>query len=182
MEVILIGKQLLGIAPVVNVISGSAKSIYGLLDSISKSAIGSNYTDVDVNDFIDTLDISNKLEIYSLLIMEFPGTNSQAITNSLVGVKNIIVDIELQLKEIKRKIDYNKKLWMLKGWRSYNITKDLKSLEKLIKKLDGRIQSLRIVTEISKLWNNSFNDIYNGKYLTNTTSNDDDQNLAIQKY
>jgi len=154
MEAVIIGKGLIEISSVVSVITGSVKSIFGLIDSISgKSSTKKNYTNNEVWEFIDGLDIRNKLDTYSLLINEFPGTRSQSVRNSLIGVQNVIVDIESQLKNIKDKIDYNKKLWVLSSMRSHSFTRDLKALEKLVNKLDNRIESLKTVTEISKLWN-----------------------------
>ena len=154
MTAVIIGKGLLEIAPVANVITGSVKSICGLIDSMSsRPGLKTNYTDFEAYEFIDALDIRNKLDTYSLLINEFPGTRSQSVKSSLIGVQNVIIEIESQLKNIKTKIDYNKQLWVFSSMRSYSVTKDLKVLEKLINKLDSRIESLKTVTEISKLWN-----------------------------
>ena len=154
MEAIIIGKGLWEMAPVVGVITGSVKSICSLIDSMS-SKVGSkaSYTDTEVYELIDSLDIRNKLDVYSLLVNEFPGTRSQSVKSSLISLQDVIVDIELQLKNIKNKIDYNKRLWLLSSMRSYSFSKDLKILEKLVAKLDSRIESLKTVTEISKLWN-----------------------------
>lgn len=150
----LIGKGLLEIAPIVSVITGSVKSIYGLLDSIkSKTIKKENNKDSDIYELVDKLDLRDKLNTYSLLISEFPGTKSQSIKHSLISLRNIIIDIEIQLKNIKGKIDYNKSLWIFTNIRSYSFSKDLKDLEVLIGKLDSRIDSLKTVMEISRLWN-----------------------------
>lgn len=155
MEAIFIGKGLIEIAPIVSVITGSVKSIFGLINSISSKSNTKNhhYSYREVCEFIDNSDIVNKLEIYSLLINEFPGTRSQSVKCTLINVKDVIVEIESQLKIIKKKIDYNRSLWIFPSMRSYSVSQDLKTLEGLIKKLDGRIKSLKTVTEISKLWN-----------------------------
>lgn len=169
MAAVIIGKGLLEMVPVISVITTSIRSIGGLIDSIStRSSIKTNYTDSEISDVIDALDIKNKLETYSLLINEFPGTKSQSVRNSLVSVKNVIIEIESQLKTIKNKIDYNKRLWILATIRSYSVSKDLKFLEKLVKKLDSRIESLKTVTEISKLWNSRLFVSVENKQLSTT--------------
>lgn len=154
MAAVLIGKGLLEIAPVLTIITASVKSICNLIDSIStKPGTKTKYTDSDISELVENLDIRSKLDTYRLLLSEFPGTRSQSVKNSLISVKNAIVEIESKLKDIKKKLDYNKKLWILSGVRSYSITKDMKLLEKLVNKLDKRIESLKTVTEIAKLWN-----------------------------
>lgn len=154
MTAIFIGKGLLEIAPVLGIITGSVKSICSLIDSMSYVSNGkNNYDDSEVYEFIDSLDIRDKLDTYSLLINEFPGTRSLSVKNSLIGVKNVIVEIEKHLMNIKKKSDYNKRLWILSSMRSYSMSKDLRFLERLIKKLDSRIEALKTVTEISRLWN-----------------------------
>ena len=171
MEVVLIGKGLLEITTIITKITGSVKSISNLIDSVSNK--NQNMCS-EFCEFIDIHDIRNKLDTYSLLINEFPGTKSQSVKNSLISVKNVIIEIETQLRSIKYKIDYNKSIWILSKIRSYSISQDLKLLEKLVKKLDSRIESLKTVTEISKLWNNRLfisNPLeytaYNSKYPLN---------------
>lgn len=152
-------EALIEIAPIATMITHSVKSIYGLIDTMTlKSTNNDKYN--DITEMIDILDIRNKLNTYSLLIYEFPGTNTESIKNSLLAVKNIITELEIRIKSIKNKIDYNKSLWIFISLRSYSFNKDFKDLEKLVNKLDDRINSLKTVIEISKLWNSSlFKDI-----------------------
>lgn len=168
MAVVLIGKGILELAPLVTTVTGSVKSIYNLIDSISKHNHSNKYSDTDINELIENLDIRNKLHIYSLLIVECPETKCESIKNSLISVKDIIVDIESLLKIINEKLYYNKNLWIFKSFRSYSISKDMKSLEKYVNKLDSRIESLKIVTEISKLWNSKIFITTDQKIITNT--------------
>lgn len=154
MEAIIIGKELLEIVPIATAISGSVKSIYSLIDTMtSKSNTINTSTYNDIVELLDALDIRTKLDTYSQLVCEFPGTNSQSVKSSLWAVKNVIFEIESKIKSIKYKVDYNKSLWLFPSFRSHSFSKDLKDLEKLVSKLDNRIESLKTVTEISKLWN-----------------------------
>jgi len=152
-------EALIEIAPIATMITQSVKSIYGLIDSMTNTNIDNDKYS-DITEMIDMLDIRNKLNTYSLLICEFPGANSESIKSSLLAVKNIILELETKIKSIKNKVDYNKSLWIFISFRSYKFTKDYKDLGKLVTKLDDRINSLKTVIEISKLWNsNLFKDI-----------------------
>jgi len=133
------------IIEVVGVITGSAKSAYDLLNTIN------NKLDSDILSIIDSFDIQNKLDVYRLLILEFPDTSSDAIKNCLVGVKDVIVEIESKLKEIKEKVEAEKSWWLSKI-KSYFLLKDIRNLERLIKKLDSRIESLKTISQISRLF------------------------------
>jgi hypothetical protein len=154
MEAILIGKELLEFASIATIVTESVKSIYNLIDTIktkSHTKNSSAYTDMSYH--FEKLDIRTKLDTYGSLLCEFPGTNSQAVRNSLISVKNVISEIESKIKGIKNKIDYNKSLWIFVNLRSYSFAQDFKDLEQLVDKLDKRIHSLKNVIEISKLWN-----------------------------
>ena len=157
MQVVLVGgKSLLEIAPIVHTVTSSVKSIFGIMDSISTSktpGIGKKTVYSDIDDFLDEVDLRTKLDTYSLLILEIPCTRSKAITNCLINVRNVIKEIEKQMVNIKKKTMYNKSLWLLKSMRAYSINTEFKILQRYIEKLDSRIDRLKTVTEMSKLYN-----------------------------
>ena len=122
-------------------------SIYGKTDTVR-----------NVINVLDDLDIKNKLAIYSLLLAEFPGTKSVCLKKTLISVKNTIIDIEIELDSINKKIRYNQSLLVMSKIRSYSIDTELTKIQSLVDKLDKRIISLKTITEISKLWNNEIFD------------------------
>lgn len=152
MATFFVGKMLLEIAPITTVITCSITTICALIDSLTKKS-GNNTIDPDISEFIESLDIKTKINTYGLLIKEFPRTNSKVVKNSLFNVKNAILEIENHLRNIKKKTDYNNSLWIFQRLRSHSFNKDLKILENLVNKLTGRIEDLKNVTQITKLWN-----------------------------
>jgi hypothetical protein len=169
---LLVGKGLFDIVPTVTIITKSTQSIYSLLKSINPVANGANkYKQCDFLKFIDNSDIICKLSIYTKILNEFPGTCSKAIKKSLIYVKDIIINIESEIFNIKTKIDYNKSIWFFGNVRSYNINDEINNIQSLFDKLDKRISLLQTTIEISKLWNN---DVFKENNLDNDLNNDSD--------
>lgn len=183
MATILMGKCLLEVVPMMNIMTGSVKSIYGFTDSLIRPKQKKDkITDNDVIEFIDTQDIKNKLTTYKLLLSEFPHTTSKSINISLEGVKNIVIDIERKIDMIENKVNYNKKLWT--RTYAYPIIDDYKKLQILVKKLDERITALKTVTELSKMVNDG---VFNGQNICcikdlDANANDDANSTDSNNY
>jgi len=144
----LITKGIFEILPNINLISLYIKSTSSLVESMSNGVKKVSYTDKEALEYIDSLDIRNKLELYNILISEIKDTQSQSISHILIYIKNAILDIELTLITIDNKITHNKSLKILHNFRSYSVISDLKRLEKYIKILDQRIDMLKNISQI----------------------------------
>lgn len=174
MATLLIGGGILEFVQIGSIITGSVKSIYGIIDSLTFADSTDIYQGVHITMFINSLDIRNKLNIYSSLIKEFPGTKSESIRKALISVKDIIIDIEKKLRKIKEKVNYNNKLWFLKGFRAYDVFQDLDQLKLLVNNLEERIKLLERVTNISKLCDsNVFDHDMKNSFLENKYINMD---------
>mgnify|MGYP000629682693 CR=1 FL=1 len=172
MATILMGKCLLEVVPMMNIMSGSVRSIFDFTDTlVRKSTKKEKITENDVMDYIDTQDIKNKLMTYKLLLKEFPCTISKSINATMESVRDIVTEIERKINMIENKINYNKKLWT--RTYAYPIADDYKKLQILIKKLDERIAALKTVTELAKMINA---DVFNGSYIANIKDLDDEEN------
>lgn len=152
MQTIIIGKGLLEMAPIITTISNSVKSIFSLAHEIPKAEPSMS---TDMAEFIDSSDIIAKLGAFALLISEIPAIKSHSIANALIDVKNSIVEIEDKLREIKKKMEYNNNLWILKGLRSHQLCKEIICFDRLIKKLDSRIHTMKTIIQISQYYSDT---------------------------
>lgn len=135
-----IGNSLLTVPVAINIISSSATTIYGLIESISNS---NTIYSTDINEFIISSDIKVKLEIYTLLLSEIKDLEIKTIILCINKIHDSITNIKNELIEIETNIKYNESLYIAKKWRSYSFKLNIDKLKIYVKLLDDRFIALR---------------------------------------
>tara|TARA_Y200000002_G_C22589983_1_gene624775 strand:+ start:607 stop:1038 length:432 start_codon:yes stop_codon:yes gene_type:complete len=115
------------------VISGTTGTIYRLLSGISEFDLE------HVNQLLEELDLNKKIEIVESLFDNNRYEPTKKTFNiALNNLHEISEKISLELKEIKKDIEYTKTLYF-KQFRSHKYMKNLENLKKHSKILDNRL-------------------------------------------
>jgi len=166
-----IGGNLLDIPSAINIISGSAATIYSVIGSVSVSS--SNHL-ADLNEFIKKSDIGENLKTYTALLNEMSNLESETITICINNIKNTIEEIEMEMIAINMQKKYNDSLYVFISWRSYSFKKNVQNLTELVNKLEKRINILKISYEILSSGNN-INDLNINKIKKRNNTNKEDK-------
>lgn len=137
------------ISTLINSISSLSMNIYSLSSSIKLSK--NTYHSEIINLLIRT-DLESTIKLLDSIITEIPHfyNSSISILISLKNVQEIIIQIELLLKQIHVKMNYNNNIYLLKNLRSYSFSDELKNLEILIEVLEKRKDNLFKTLEVFK--------------------------------
>ncbi|AYV76263.1 MAG: hypothetical protein Terrestrivirus5_85 [Terrestrivirus sp.] len=173
----LLGGNLLDIPSAINIISGSAATIYSIIGSVSVSS--SNHL-ADLNEFIKKSDIGENLKTYTALLSEMSNLESETITICINNIKNTIEEIEMEMIAINMQKKYNDSLYVFISWRSYSFKKNVQNLTELVSKLEKRINILKISYEILSSGNN-INDLNINKIKKrNNTNKEEKEDSSMQ--
>jgi hypothetical protein len=137
------------ISTLINSVSTLSINIYSLSNSIKLSK---NTYHSDIIDLLIKTDLESTIKLLDTIITEIPHfyNSSMSILISLKNVQEIIIQIEGILKSIHDKTDYNNKILLLKNFRSYTFSNELKNLEILIQVLEKRKDNLFKTLEVFK--------------------------------
>ena len=139
MQSVIIGS--IGISPIINSITTISTSIFTILKNIKLSK--NNQEDVmavlNKTDIEATVTLLQNIisDISCLPYTEYFG-NNKFIIIALNNVKESIADIELELIDLKKKINYNSSLYFFVNLRSYDLLNNLNNIETKISVLDRR--------------------------------------------
>ncbi len=139
MQSVIIGS--IGISPIINSITTISTSIFTILKNIKLSK--NNQEDViavlNKTDIEATVTLLQNIisDISCLPYTEYFG-NNKFIIIALNNVKESIADIELELIDLKKKINYNSSLYIFVNLRSYDLLNNLNNIETKISVLDRR--------------------------------------------
>ena len=115
------------------VISGTTGTIYRLISGISEFDLE------HVNQLLEELDLNKKIEIVESLFDNNRYEPTKKTFNiALNNLHEISEKISLELKEIKKDIEFTKTLYF-KQFRSHKYMKNLENLKKHSKILDNRL-------------------------------------------
>ena len=139
MQSVIIGS--IGISPIINSITTISTSIFTILKNIKLSK--NNQEDVmavlNKTDIEATVTLLQNIisDISCLPYTEYFG-NNKFIIIALNNVKESIADIELELIDLKKKINYNSSLYFFVNLRSYDLLNNLHNIETKLAVLDRR--------------------------------------------
>jgi len=134
---------------VINSISTLSLNIYSLMNNIK---VNKNLYSEEISGLLTKTDIHSTIQLLESIISELPEyyLKSTSIMIALHNVRNIIINIEEEITKINNKICYNKNLYVLKNWRSYDFKDDVTNLENLFCILDKRRDNLFKTIEVFK--------------------------------
>lgn len=137
------------ISTLINSISSLSMNIYSLSSSIKLSK---NTYHAEIINLLIRTDLETTIKLLDSIITEIPHfyNSSMSILISLKNVQEIIIQIELLLKQIHDKMNYNNNIYLLKNLRSYSFCDELKNLEILIEVLEKRKDNLFKTLEVFK--------------------------------
>lgn len=137
------------ISTLINSISSLSMNIYSLSSSIKLSK---NTYHSEIISLLIRTDLESTIKLLDSIITEIPHfyNSSISILISLKNVQEIIIQIELLLKQIHVKMNYNNNIYLLKNLRSYSFSDELKNLEILIEVLEKRKDNLFKTLEVFK--------------------------------
>lgn len=137
------------ISTLINSVSTLSINIYSLSNSIKLSK---NTFHADIIDLLIRSDLDYTIKLLESIITEIPHyyNSSMSILIALKNVQEIIIQIESILKQIHDKTNYNKNIMILKNFRSYTFSDELKNLEILIQILEKRRNNLFKTLEVFK--------------------------------
>lgn len=137
------------ITGLINSVSTLSINIYSLSGSIKLSK---NTFHTNIIDLLIRSDLESTIKLLESIITEIPHfyNSSMSILISLKNVQEIIIQIEGILKQIHDKMNYNNNILLLKNFRSYSFSDELKNLEILIQVLEKRKDNLFKTLEVFK--------------------------------
>ncbi len=137
------------ITGLINSVSTLSMNIYSLSGSIKLS---NNTFHADIISLLIRTDLETTIKLLESIITEIPHfyNSSMSILISLKNVQEIIIQIEGILKQIHDKMNYNNNILLLKNFRSYSFSNELKNLEILIEVLEKRKNNLFKTLEVFK--------------------------------
>ena len=126
---------------VIGGVASSAKQISSLLGFIKSE----NYQS-DLTQFLRKTDIEVTIKILECIVSELRVNNETPVSviNSLKSLHESLVCIENELQDIKRRLQYNKSLYVFKSLRSYGFKSKMKILNDNLEILNNRKKLLEI--------------------------------------
>ena len=100
----------------------------------------------ELTTYIKSIDLEKRIELLKLLV-ENLSTKNQLIDKAIQDINLVLNDINTELIETKRRIDWNKTNWLKRSYRFYNT---LKRVKVLVDILDGREKRLKEIISIYK--------------------------------
>ena len=137
------------ISSLVNSVSSLSMNIYTLSGNIK---LGKNTFHAEIIDLLIKSDLDSTIKLLESIITEIPHfyNSSMSILIALKNVQEIIIQIESILKQINMKTSYNNALYLMKNFRSYTFSEELKNLETQILVLEKRRDNLFKTLEVFK--------------------------------
>lgn len=150
---------------VIGGVASSAKQISSLLGFIK-----SENDQSDLTHFLRKTDIEVTIKILECIVSELRVGNETPVSviNSLKSLHESLVCIENELQDIKRRLQYNRSLYVFKSLRSYGFKSKMKNLTDNLDILDNRKKLLFETIEISASLERGHinNSILNGSWIS----------------
>lgn len=147
------------VATCISSLTSSANGIYTLVNNMSSSV-----SIPDITQFLNETDIVEKIKTLECLLNEIDNTKNptKTLISSINSLGECVKEVEIKLKQVKSRMEYNKSLWLFSSLRSYGFSDIVKSLKILNNTLDQRQKNL---FEILKI-NNYLTPMSESKYLS----------------
>jgi len=149
METVVSVISLTAITSVLNSISTLSVNIYSLMNNIK---LNKTLYNVEITNILSKTDIETTIQLLEVIIAEIPEyyLKSTSVLLALKNLRNIIADIESDLTSIHNKLCYNKSLYIMSNWRSYDFKDDILNLQNKIDILEKRRENLFKTLEVFK--------------------------------
>jgi hypothetical protein len=95
----------------------------------------------DFKNMLEEIDLEFRIEVLDKLVKEQTENVPISVKRALLGVNDILVKIEMELKTVKKSIENHNKKWF-KSWRRFNCSCNANTLKKHNKLLMKRSQIL----------------------------------------
>jgi len=130
----------------INSASTSAQNISALMGFIQSES-----NEGKLIGLLKSTDIEITVKILECIISEINVNNKtpNSVINCLKGLHEILTKIENELHVIKLRIEYNKSLYILKAFRSYNFISNINKIKNYLLVLENRKKLLFETIEIS---------------------------------
>lgn len=134
------------IGSLVGSITTVSSSIYSIVTNMK---ISKHIHNNEIVKILTKTDVVTTIKLLQAVMSEIPEShiNSISVVISLKNVHDIIEEIENELKDLHTKIEYNRNLYLMSNWRSYDFKDNLDKIEQLILILDRRKDNLFKVLE-----------------------------------
>ena len=133
-------------------------SINGITDAARNiNYVGASlYNNVDANkeiiQFLNKIDITNTVQILNNLIKELNINEKtpNTIVACLESIHDTIKDIEMEIKDIQNRLEYNRSLYFCKGLRSYKFNNSIRRMDILNTRLEIRMNILFKIIQLKE--------------------------------
>jgi hypothetical protein len=146
---LVIGKGIVTVGSILSSINVISSNLFSVVQSIKMSK---HIHIKEVNNIIIKSDVVATIKLLQSIISEIPDHygKSPTVIMALNNVQEIIQEIEIELKDITEKINFNHSLYIMANWRSYDFKDVLDNIEKKFSILDRRKENLYKILEIFK--------------------------------
>jgi hypothetical protein len=126
---------------IVGSITTVSSSIYTIVSNIK---VSKHIHNNEIIKMLNKTDVVATIKLLQAVMSEIPENhiNSLSVVISLKNVHDVIEDIENELRDLHTKIEYNRNLYLMSNWRSYDFKDNLEKIEQLISILDRRKDNL----------------------------------------
>lgn len=140
-----VGVEVIGKA--VNVTTGSIGSLVSQLMHSKEPDV------VHIQKTLEEIDMEFKISVLEELIKEQHGVAPISLKKALLGVSDVLVKIDAELKTIKQALDYHQTKYF-KNWRSFDCSCNIQTIKHHSRILDER---LKVFTDLLKIYGRSVN-------------------------
>ena len=102
---------------------------------------------------LENVDMEFKIGVLEELVKEQKGTTPVSVKKALMGVNDVLVRIDAELKTIKQAFEYHQTKYF-KGWRKFDCSCNIETIKRHSQLLDNRS---RVLTDLLKIYNESIN-------------------------
>jgi len=140
-----VGVEVIGKA--VNVTTGSIGSLVSQLMHSKEPDV------VHIQKTLEEIDMEFKISVLEELIKEQHGVAPISLKKALLGVSDVLVKIDAELKTIKQALDYHQTKYF-KNWRSFDCSCNIQTIKHHSRILDERS---KVFTDLLKIYGRSVN-------------------------
>jgi hypothetical protein len=130
---------IIGLPAIVNSIATLSGNVFTLLGYIR---ISKNHHTIELVNLLEKSDIEASIELVQKIITDFDGASKSSVVFAVDKIREIIGEIETELKDIHSKITYNSSLYLLQNMRSFDCGINLLKMETKIAIFDKRMTNL----------------------------------------
>jgi hypothetical protein len=145
-------------AKTLSFINSISMDVIGKTISVTTSSIGSMISHfasmdqpgiVEFQKALEDVDLDFKVGVLEELVKEQKGSAPVSVKKALMGVNDVLIKIDVELKTIKEAFEYHQTKYF-NSWRTFDCSCNVETIKRHSKLLDKRTQ---ILTELLKIYN-----------------------------